>query len=63
MRGALARILREVAVGMADGTWEPMKACRADDRRWEFLEAARNRTRARCSMQSCANRAKVQAYP
>jgi hypothetical protein len=36
MRGALARILREVAVGMADGTWEPMKACRADDRRWEF---------------------------
>ena len=62
VRGALGRILAEVAAGMADGTWERMKACRADDCRWAFLDTARNRTRAWCSMQSCGNRAKVQAY-
>ena len=31
VRGALGRVLAEVAAGMADGTWERMKACRADD--------------------------------
>jgi predicted RNA-binding Zn ribbon-like protein len=49
-------------VGMADGTWERMKACRADDCRWAFLDTAKNRSRAWCSMQSCGNRAKVAAY-
>jgi predicted RNA-binding Zn ribbon-like protein len=62
VRGALGRIVAEVALGMADGTWERMKACRADDCRWAFLDTAKNRTRAWCSMQSCGNRAKVQAY-
>jgi predicted RNA-binding Zn ribbon-like protein len=62
VRGALGRILAEVAAGMADGTWERLKACRADDCRWAFLDTAKNRTRAWCSMQSCGNRAKVQAY-
>jgi predicted RNA-binding Zn ribbon-like protein len=62
VRGALGRILAEVSVGMADGTWERMKACRADDCRWAFLDTAKNRSRAWCSMQSCGNRAKVAAY-
>jgi predicted RNA-binding Zn ribbon-like protein len=62
VRGAIGRILAEVSAGMADGTWERMKACRADDCRWAFLDTAKNRTRAWCSMQSCGNRAKVQAY-
>jgi len=60
--GAVGRILAEVSAGMADGTWERLKACRADDCRWAFLDTAKNRTRAWCSMQSCGNRAKVQAY-
>jgi predicted RNA-binding Zn ribbon-like protein len=60
--GALGRILAEVSAGMADGTWERMKACRAEDCRWAFLDTAKNRSRAWCSMQSCGNRAKVQAY-
>jgi predicted RNA-binding Zn ribbon-like protein len=60
--GALGRILAEVSVGMADGTWERMKACRADDCRFAFLDTAKNRSRAWCSMQSCGNRAKVAAY-
>ena len=62
VRGAVGRILAEVCAGMADGTWERLKACRAEDCRWAFLDNAKNRSRAWCSMQSCGNRAKVQAY-
>ena len=62
VRGAVGRILAEVSAGMADGTWDRMKACRADDCRWAFLDTAKNRSRAWCSMQSCGNRAKVAAY-
>jgi predicted RNA-binding Zn ribbon-like protein len=62
VRGAVGRILAEVSVGMADGTWERLKACRADDCKFAFLDTAKNRSRAWCSMQSCGNRAKVAAY-
>jgi len=62
VRGAVGRILAEVSAAMADGTWSRMKACRAEDCRWAFLDTAKNRSRAWCSMHSCGNRAKVQAY-
>jgi predicted RNA-binding Zn ribbon-like protein len=62
VRGAVGSILAEVSAGMADGTWERMKACRATDCRWAFLDEAKNRSRAWCSMQSCGNREKVRAY-
>ena len=62
VRGAIGRILAEVSAGMSDGTWARVKACRADDCRFAFLDTAKNRSRAWCSMQSCGNRAKVQAY-
>ena len=63
VRGAVGRILGEVSAAMADGdTWERLKACRADDCRWAFLDTAKNRSRAWCSMQECGNRAKVAAY-
>jgi predicted RNA-binding Zn ribbon-like protein len=62
VRGAIGRILAEVSAAMADATWERMKACRADDCRWAYLDTARNRSRAWCSMRVCGNRAKVQAY-
>jgi predicted RNA-binding Zn ribbon-like protein len=62
VRGAVGRILAEVSETMADGTFSRMKACRADDCRWAYLDTAKNRSRAWCSMQSCGNRAKVQAY-
>jgi predicted RNA-binding Zn ribbon-like protein len=58
----VGRILAEVSTGMADGTWERLKACRADDCKFAFLDTAKNRSRAWCSMQSCGNRAKVAAY-
>jgi predicted RNA-binding Zn ribbon-like protein len=62
VRGAVGRILAEVSAAMAGGTFERMKACRADDCRWAFLDTAKNRSRAWCSMESCGNRAKVHAY-
>jgi predicted RNA-binding Zn ribbon-like protein len=61
-RGAVGRLVAEVSRGMADGTWERMKACRADDCRWAFIDTAKNRSRAWCSMKSCGNREKVRAY-
>jgi predicted RNA-binding Zn ribbon-like protein len=62
VRGALGRILAEVAAAMTDGVWGRMKACRADDCLWAYLDTAKNQSRAWCSMQSCGNRAKVRAY-
>jgi predicted RNA-binding Zn ribbon-like protein len=60
--GALGRLLAAVAAAMADESWDRLKACRAEDCRWAFLDTAKNRSRAWCSMESCGNRAKVRAY-
>jgi predicted RNA-binding Zn ribbon-like protein len=62
VRGAIGRILVEVYDEMVDGVWARMKACKADDCRWAFLDTSKNKTRAWCSMDSCGNRAKVHAY-
>jgi predicted RNA-binding Zn ribbon-like protein len=62
VRGAIGRILVEVYDEMVDGVWCRMKACKADDCRWAFLDTSKNKTRAWCSMESCGNRAKVHAY-
>jgi predicted RNA-binding Zn ribbon-like protein len=62
VRGAVGRILAEVSAAMADGTWSRLKACRADDCRWAFVDTAKNHSRAWCSMQTCGNREKVRAY-
>jgi predicted RNA-binding Zn ribbon-like protein len=60
--GAVGRVLGCVADAMADGTWERLKACRAEDCQWGYLDTAKNHSRAWCSMSSCGNRAKVNAY-
>ena len=60
--GAVGRVLGCVADAMADGTWERLKACRAEDCHWGYLDTAKNHSRAWCSMSSCGNRAKVNAY-
>jgi predicted RNA-binding Zn ribbon-like protein len=62
VRGALGRIVAEVATAMSEGTWARMKACRAEDCRWAFLDTAKNQSRAWCSMASCGNREKARAY-
>jgi predicted RNA-binding Zn ribbon-like protein len=60
--GALGQIVAAVAAAHGDGSWERLKACRADDCHWAFIDNARNRSKAWCSMRSCGNRAKMRAY-
>lgn len=62
VKGALGGIVADVARAMTDGTWERMKACRAEDCRWAYLDTAKNASRAWCSMSSCGNRAKMRTY-
>ncbi len=57
-----AAVLAAIAAGQADGTWERLKACRAEDCRYAFFDESKNRSRAWCSMKVCGNRAKTRAY-
>jgi predicted RNA-binding Zn ribbon-like protein len=59
---ALGRVVAAVSALMADGRWARVKACRADDCQWAFVDRARNRSRAWCSMQSCGNREKARSF-
>lgn len=60
--GALGRLAAIVAAAMAEGTWERLKACRAEDCGWAFYDGARNRSRHWCSMAVCGNRTKARSY-
>jgi predicted RNA-binding Zn ribbon-like protein len=60
--GALGRMLAIVAAAQADGTWERLKSCPADDCRWAFYDRSRNRSAVWCNMAVCGNRAKVRSY-
>jgi predicted RNA-binding Zn ribbon-like protein len=62
LAGALAAILVPVAEAARDGTWQRVKACRADDCLWAFYDRSRNRSGVWCSMSVCGNRAKVRSY-
>jgi len=59
---ALGRLVIQVHHAMADGSWERLKACRASDCEWAFIDNARNHSRAWCSMKSCGNREKARAF-
>ncbi|MEA2466056.1 MAG: hypothetical protein QOJ57_182 [Thermoleophilaceae bacterium] len=60
--GALGRLLAIVFHSMADGTWERLKACPAEDCEWAFYDSSKNRSRTWCDMAECGNRAKARAY-
>ena len=59
---ALGRIVIAVDSAMADGSWSRLKACRASDCEWAFIDTAKNHSRAWCSMRSCGNREKARAF-
>jgi predicted RNA-binding Zn ribbon-like protein len=59
---ALGRIVIAVHGAMADGSWLRLKACRASDCEWAFIDHARNHSRAWCSMKSCGNREKARVF-
>ena len=60
--GAIGQMLAIVAASIADGTWERLKACAADDCHWAFYDHTRNRSGRWCSMAVCGNRAKVERF-
>jgi predicted RNA-binding Zn ribbon-like protein len=60
--GALGWIVAAVHTAVADGSWPRLKACRAEDCEWAFVDHAKNQSRAWCSMRSCGNREKARAY-
>ena len=53
--GGVGRLLAIAGSAMADGTWERLKACRADDCGWAFYDHTRNRSGRWCSMAVCGN--------
>ena len=57
-----ARVLVSVAQAMTDGSWSRIKACRADDCRWAYVDHSRNHSRQWCDMAVCGNRAKARRY-
>lgn len=57
--GTIAAAVARLAIS---GDWERVKICPADDCRWAFYDASRNRSRQWCSMAVCGNRAKARAH-
>ncbi len=62
LAGALAALLVPVVDARRDGSWQRVKACRADDCQWAFYDRSRNRSGVWCEMAVCGNRHKVRAY-
>jgi predicted RNA-binding Zn ribbon-like protein len=57
-----ARLLLAVADAQEHGTWGRLKACRAGDCQWAFLDRSKNHSRTWCSMDVCGNRRKTARY-
>lgn len=60
--GALGKVIAIVIDAMADGTWDRLKICRADDCAWAFYDRSKNRSGAWCDIADCGNIAKARAY-
>jgi predicted RNA-binding Zn ribbon-like protein len=58
----IARLLAVIARADAEGTWERLKICPADDCLWAFYDFSRNHSRTWCDMSVCGNRAKARAF-
>jgi predicted RNA-binding Zn ribbon-like protein len=56
--GALGRIVAAIHAGVAEGTWERLKACERDVCRWAFYDHSKNRSGHWCSMAVCGQREK-----
>ena|SRR5579862_1910225 len=60
--GALGALVVAMQQSVAAGTWPRLKACRAHDCEWAFIDEAKNNSRAWCSMRSCGNREKARQF-
>lgn len=57
-----ARIAADIAAAAADGSWQRLKACEAEDCQWAFYDRSPAGRGRWCSMQVCGSRAKMRAY-
>jgi predicted RNA-binding Zn ribbon-like protein len=60
--GALARLLLIASAAAANGTWDRLKVCTADDCQWAFYDRSPTRNGRWCTMSICGSRAKSRAY-
>ena len=60
--GVFARLAAIILAAHAEGDWRRLKICPADDCRWAFYDASKNRSGAWCSMSDCGNRAKARTF-
>lgn len=57
-----ARIAAGIAEASADGHWQRLKACEAEDCRWAYYDRSPAGRGRWCTMASCGSRAKMRAY-
>ncbi|CAN5711057.1 MAG: CGNR zinc finger domain-containing protein [Rubrobacteraceae bacterium] len=62
VKGALGRILADVAVAASKGTWARIKICAAEDCRWAYYDHSKSLTGRWCAMETCGNRHKTRRY-
>jgi predicted RNA-binding Zn ribbon-like protein len=55
-------LVETVATSVADGSWNRLKLCSAEDCRWAFYDTSRNGGGRWCRMATCGNRNKTRAY-
>ncbi len=60
--GAVGRILAAAHRAMDRGTWSQLKLCGRDCCRWAFLDTSKNKSKRWCSMETCGNREKGEAF-
>lgn len=60
--GALGGLVALVADAVTAGEWQRLKVCVNETCRWAFYDRSRARSGRWCSMQTCGNKAKQQAW-
>lgn len=60
--GVIARLLADVVLAMADGTWTRLKACRNVRCGRAFYDTSKNHSATWCAMAACGNRLNASAY-
>ena len=58
----IAQMLGAIHAAQLSGDWSRLKICNADDCRWAFFDASKNRGGQWCSMEVCGNRTKNRRY-
>ncbi|MGW2561452.1 CGNR zinc finger domain-containing protein [Streptomyces sp. NPDC001514] len=58
----VSRVAAAIATAAAEGTWQRLKACEAEDCRWAYYDRSPAGRSRWCSMAVCGARAKMRAY-